>query len=128
MEFDGLIFSDDIFMDALQKNGFPPEKAAIMAINAGIDCIMLSEKRFAPVAKILLEEGEKSVEFAEKLNSSVEKIIKWKISRGILKFYLNDDSSWSVIPAEPEPLEARIQDFLPALSENIDLYRKYFMP
>ena len=27
MEFDGLIFSDDIFMDALQKNGFPPEKA-----------------------------------------------------------------------------------------------------
>ncbi len=128
MEFDGLIFSDDIFMDALQKNGFPPEKAAIMAINAGIDCIMLSEKRFAPVAKILLEEGEKSVEFAEKLNSSVEKIIKWKISRGILKFYLNDDSSWSVIPAEPEPIEARIQDFLPALSENIDLYRKYFMP
>ena len=66
-------------MDALQKNGFPPEKAAIMAINAGIDCIMLSEKRFAPVAKILLEEGEKSVEFAEKLNSSVEKIIKWKM-------------------------------------------------
>ena len=45
-----------------------------------------------------------------------------------MKFYLNDDSSWSVIPAEPEPLEARIQDFLPALSENIDLYRKYFMP
>ena len=40
--YEGLIFSDDIFMGALADNGYPPEEAAIRAVEAGIDCIMIS--------------------------------------------------------------------------------------
>lgn len=42
--YGGLIISDDIFMKALADNGFPPEKAVLMAVRAGVDVIMLSEK------------------------------------------------------------------------------------
>jgi beta-N-acetylhexosaminidase len=87
--FEGLIFSDDIFMGALQDNGFPPEDAAVQAVEAGIDVIMLSEKRFGSVAKILLEKAHLSREFSEKINRAAERVIWFKISKGLLTLEKN---------------------------------------
>ena len=53
LNYQGVIFSDDIFMGALAANNYPPEKAVVMAVEAGIDCIMVSEKRISKPVSIL---------------------------------------------------------------------------
>lgn len=82
--FEGLILSDDIFMGALRDNGFPPEKAALQAIEAGIDVIMLSEKRFGPVAQILLEYGAENPEFEAKITEACKRVVEYKIKAGLI--------------------------------------------
>lgn len=82
--YQGLIFSDDIFMGALADNGYPPEEAAIKAVEAGVDCIMISEKRFAKAGKVLYQEALKKPEFALKIDNAVMRILKYKIEAGLL--------------------------------------------
>ena len=81
--YDGLIFSDDIFMGALADNGYPPELAAIRAVEAGIDCIMISEKRFAKAGKVLYERAREDEAFARKIDAAVTRILKYKIEAGL---------------------------------------------
>ncbi len=83
--FGGLIFSDDIFMGALAENGYPPEKAVVSAIEAGIDVIMLSEKKFGNVAGILLEKSKEDPELLKKIDRAVSNVIRYKINAGILE-------------------------------------------
>ena len=87
--FKGLILSDDIFMGALAQNGYPPEKAVVSVIEAGIDVIMLSEKRFGNVAGILLEKARENPELAEKIQRAVENVVRYKIKAGILEILEN---------------------------------------
>ena len=82
-EYDGLIFSDDIFMGALADNGYPPEVAAISAVEAGIDCIMISEKRFAKAGKVLYQRALQDKDFARKIDEAVLRILKYKIEAGL---------------------------------------------
>lgn len=91
--FTGLVFSDDIFMGALAKNGYPPEKAALEAIKAGVDVIMLSEKRFGGVAGILLSKAKEDPDFAKEINRAVENVIRYKIKAGILELIEMDDGA-----------------------------------
>ena len=72
-------------MGALANNGYGPEKAAVMAIEAGIDCIMISEKRFAKAGKIIYEKAKIDSGFMAKINESVTRIIKYKVNAGIIK-------------------------------------------
>lgn len=102
LSYEGLIFSDDIFMAALEKNGYPPEKAVVMAIDAGIDCIMLSEKKFADVVKILYDKAAEDTVFADKLLKSESRVIKYKMSSMIL-FY-------NEITDKIEPLEKSVAE------------------
>ena len=81
--YDGLIFSDDIFMSALADNGYPPEIAAIRAVDAGIDCIMISEKRFAKAGKVLYQRALQDNAFARKIDEAVVRILKYKIEAGL---------------------------------------------
>ena len=82
--YQGLIFSDDIFMGALADNGYPPELAAIRAVEAGVDCIMISEKRFAKAGKVLYNRAKEDTVFEEKINQAVKRIIKYKIEAGLI--------------------------------------------
>ncbi len=82
--YEGLIFSDDIFMGALADNGYPPELAAISAVEAGIDCIMISEKRFAKAGRVLYERALQDDEFAQKIDMAVMRLLKYKIKAGLL--------------------------------------------
>ena len=82
--YKGLIFSDDIFMGALADNGYPPEIAAISAIEAGVDCIMISEKRFAKAGKVLYQRAKQDAYFEEKIDTAVMRIINYKINAGLI--------------------------------------------
>ena len=81
--FEGIIFSDDIFMGALAQNGYPPETACVKAVEAGIDCIMISEKRFLKPAMVLVEKARNDAVFASRIDESVGRILKYKIEEGI---------------------------------------------
>lgn len=81
--YEGLIFSDDIFMSALADNGYPPELAAVSAVEAGIDCIMISEKRFAKAGKVLYQKAKEEEAFARKIDIAVKRILKYKIEAGL---------------------------------------------
>lgn len=83
--YNGIIFSDDIFMGALADNGYPPEVAVVMAVDAGIDCIMISEKRFAKPARMLYQKMLDDAAFSAKIDKAVERIITYKISIGLLQ-------------------------------------------
>lgn len=81
--YQGIIFSDDIFMGALADNGFPPEKAAVLAIEAGVDCIMTSEKRFAKQARLIYKKALEDPAFASRIDQSVKRILQYKIKAGL---------------------------------------------
>lgn len=83
-KYQGIIFSDDIFMGALADNGYPPSEAAVMAIDAGVDCIMISEKRFAKAGAVLYKKAKKDSEFAGKIDRAARKIIEYKVRTGLL--------------------------------------------
>ncbi|QTQ14392.1 glycoside hydrolase family 3 protein [Treponema parvum] len=124
---EGIVVSDDIFMDALQKNGFPPEKAAVMAVKAGIDCIMISEKRFAPFAGILIRETQKDSEFRRRVDEAVKRMINWKIKKNILCVCCDEGGNYFVRAHLPESAEKRLKRFSAARSENIEIYRQEFL-
>lgn len=83
-DYQGIIFSDDIFMGALADNGYPPEVAAVRAIEAGIDCIMISEKRFAKPAAVLYKKAREDSSFADKIDAAVMRIVRYKVNAGII--------------------------------------------
>ena len=73
-------------MAALAKNGYPPEKAAVMAIEAGVDCIMISEKRIAKSAKIIYEKALEDQSFKNRIDESVQRILEYKIKTGLFDY------------------------------------------
>ena len=101
--FNGLIFSDDIFMGALSANGYPPETAAVSVIEAGIDCIMLSEKTFGSVAGVLLSKAQEDEAFAQKIEASVTRVIAYKIQAGLLAFESVEPVAEARVQAEAAP-------------------------
>lgn len=82
-KYQGIIFSDDIFMGALADNGYPPEKAALMAIDAGVDCIMISEKRFGKAARVIYKKAQKDSDFAKKIDQALLRILEYKEKAGL---------------------------------------------
>ena len=132
--FDGLVLSDDIFMAALEKNGFSPETASLAAINAGVDVIMLSEKKFSSVAHFLLDRSKIDSDFAERLRSAQKKVLRYKIGAGLLSTVQNEDGSFTVIPSSSyseESLEQtrqfRLEEFYRERENGESLYRQFFV-
>lgn len=127
--FTGLVFSDDIFMGALAKNGYPPEKAALEAIKAGVDVIMLSEKRFGSVAGILLSKAKEDPDFAKEINRAAENVIRYKIKAGILELIEMDDGAGEKSELKDSPFQKN-DEKIPSFSVEVkhdyadfDLYR-----
>ncbi|MBR5647106.1 MAG: glycoside hydrolase family 3 protein [Treponema sp.] len=94
--YDGIIFSDDIFMGALKDNGFPPETAVIKAIMAGIDVIMISEKRISVPVNLIVQLAQENPDILNRINQSVKRIISYKIKAGILSCSYNRDGSYTI--------------------------------
>lgn len=123
--FDGIIFSDDIFMAALASNGFTPEIAAIQAIEAGIDVIMLSEKRFGSVAQILLKKANEDSVFATKINEAVTHVIEYKIKSGLLRLVESfDDNHISFyLEANPQKKEFDKSEFTQSYNSGMEVLK-----
>lgn len=125
LNYQGIIFSDDIFMAALLKNGYPPEKAVVMAIEAGIDCIMISGKFISEPVSILSKKYTEDKNFAEKIDTAVNRMIKYKLQSGLLQYSLNDDGTYTVITAGNKKTKEQMQnDFIASKNENLNFIKK----
>jgi beta-N-acetylhexosaminidase len=130
--FRGLVFSDDIFMSALAGNGYPPERAVVLAVDAGVDVIMISEKRFAGPASVLIARAKQDSGFAEKIRNAAERVINFKIQYGLLRLEKDSESWHVVIPGRtgsnelPQSSAERLDLFLSAKKENTAFYKEYF--
>lgn len=126
--FEGIVFSDDIFMGALSGNGYPPEKACVQAIEAGVDCIMISEKRIAEPAKVLVMRARTDEAFSARITDAAKKMILFKLKYGILEWQREQGGkSYSISPcAQSESAEDRLVHFYDARNENRELYIENF--
>lgn len=121
--FKGIIFSDDIFMGALANNGYPPELAVVKAIEAGIDCIMISEKRIESSVEVLSKKAKADAAFAKQIDSALRRIIDYKIKCGFLTVQLGKDGKYKVEINYPE---FSAQGFEELREKNINLYTENF--
>ena len=126
--YDGIIFSDDIFMGALASNGYAPEKAVVMAVNAGVDCIMISEKRILKPAKILYKKAVENPEFKAKIEQAVRRIQRYKLNAGLLQL-ADDGKGGYVIEAVglQDDSAERLNQFNKAKQNNTEFYQEYFV-
>ena len=128
--YKGLVFSDDIFMGALADNGFPPEKAAVDALTYGVDVIMLSEKKFGSVARVILDKAKEDEAFDRRVREACKKVLEFKIKKGILNLVENEDGSFSVVKASFEKqggtVEERLEEYSRAFDEGRSIYDRNF--
>lgn len=132
LKYEGLIFSDDIFMAALIENGYKPETASRMAIEAGINCIMISEKKFGHWMKLIKKNYLENENIRKKIDDSVYRVIKLKLKYGLIKKenfsserkYADclDFSYETDLPS----VQLRTEIFNQNKNHAIDLYKKYF--
>lgn len=126
--FEGLVFSDDIFMAALEKNGWPSERAVKAAILAGVNCILMSEKRFVNEWKIVKKLYQSDAAFKTAADDSIKRVFAFKLSAGILEW---DFKARTVRPCPAKnfyagsSLEERMERFYGAKKLNQELVEKY---
>lgn len=127
LKFDGLVLSDDIFMAALANQGFDSKSAAIKAINAGVNIIMLSEKTFAQVAENLISYSQENSAFKTKLYDSIKKVIKYKIDCGILSLEKKSDGTYKInVNKNQKSISNRLNEFYEVKKMGDDFYIKNF--
>lgn len=132
--FGGIVFCDDIFMSALEQNGFDQTRAVRSAILAGVNCILMSEKRFKNEYEIIRNLYSTDEEFRGRVDDSARRIINFKIECGILKYALTENGEIVLrpgnknSPGEESLFEERMAQFYAAKDENAKLYEKYFLP
>lgn len=121
--FKGIVFSDDIFMGALALNGFPPEEAAVKALESGVNVIMVSEKRISGPAKVLIAKAEKDSDFKKLIDNSFKKVMEYKIRQNLVLFEKDENGKYTVAPVlKNETVSSRVEKFNRARKENIDIY------
>ncbi len=82
LSFDGVIMTDDLYMDAI-RNYIGDSKAAVIAAKAGNDilCCTDFEVQYPAVLKAV-EDNEIPI---SQIDESVRRILKWKIDLGLIK-------------------------------------------
>ncbi len=128
--FSGLVFSDDIFMGALSKNGFPPEDAAVKAIEAGVNVIMVSEKRISSPAKVLIKKAEEDENFKILIENSFRKVLDFKLNHNIISIEKDENGLYKINFIKQDDFDSaikkRVSDFNNARNENIEIYIENF--
>lgn len=121
--FEGLVFSDDIFMAALEKNGWPSERAVKSAILAGVNCILMSEKRFINEWKIVKKLYDSDAAFRAAADDSIRRVFAFKLKAGILEW---DYETQVVRPcSERASVQERVDRFYGAKKLNQEALEKY---
>lgn len=81
LKFDGLVFTDSMAMSAIATN-FTPERAAVMAVKAGADLVLLSPDNDAAFRGIRAAVGAGEIPM-EQITRSVERILRAKARLGL---------------------------------------------
>lgn len=132
LKYDGLIFSDDIFMAALIENGYKPETASRMAIEAGINCIMISEKKFGHWMKLIKKNYLEDENIRKKIDDSVYRVLKLKLKYGLInRENLSPERKYADcldfdIKSEMPSVKSRAEIFNQNKNYATDIYKKYF--
>ncbi len=82
LNFDGVIMTDDLSMDAI-KDYTDNEAAAVLAVQAGNDLIIASDYNVQIPAVIAAVKNEEIS--LDDINASVLRILNWKLSLGLIK-------------------------------------------
>lgn len=83
LEFNGVVITDDLVMQAITKR-YGADEAAVMAVLAGNDMLCATEYQIQYSAVLsAVKSGRMSM---EKLDASVYRILKWKTALAILTF------------------------------------------
>lgn len=82
LKFSGVILSDDLSMDAI-KEYTNNKAAAVMAVQAGNDLLIATDYDVQLPAVITAVKSHKISE--KRINESVQRILEWKLSLGIIK-------------------------------------------
>lgn len=86
----------------------------MLALEAGIDVIMLSEKRFGSVLRLILDRSQSDADFAALLDRAVERVIAAKVQAGLLTFRpATEDASMSASADTGEPSAADRLELVP---------------
>ena len=82
LKFDGLIFTDSMTMDAISKM-FSHDKAAAMAVKAGVDFVLHSPDDDAAFKGIKAAVAAGEIDAMAQINASVERILRAKARLGL---------------------------------------------
>ena len=82
--FDGIVLADDFSMGAVSALGLDPAAAAVEALNAGVDMIMVWPKNIAVVHATILEALNNGNLARERLLEAAERVIAGKIRYGLI--------------------------------------------
>jgi beta-N-acetylhexosaminidase len=82
LNFDGVIMTDDLSMDAI-KDYTSTEEAAVLAIEAGNDLLIASDFDIQIPAVLAAVKNNKIT--TDRINDSVRRILSWKLSLGLIK-------------------------------------------
>ena len=80
--FDGVVMCDDLGMDAIKKYT-GDNNAAVLAVMAGND--MLLGSNFVTYIPAVIKAVEDGVIPVERIDEAVLRVLKWKISLGLIK-------------------------------------------
>ncbi len=82
--FKGLVITDDVAMSALAESGYSPPEAAVAAISAGCDMVMVSDPDIRALSRAIAGEASRDPKFKRRLDEAVERILLVKAHVGSL--------------------------------------------
>ncbi len=89
LEFDGIIMTDEMRMNAI-RNNFGVEEAAVLALQAGVDILLYAESSSTSITAYqgVLQAIADEVISEERIDESVRRILLKKIKMGLMEEYL----------------------------------------
>ena len=74
--YSNLVFSDDLLMSALQDNGYDSVASISMAIQAGVDVLMISQKEYMPFVNQIAELCKNDENLCVNIKKSVNQFLR----------------------------------------------------
>lgn len=122
--FNGLIFSDDLLMSALQNEGKSHSEIAKKALLAGVDVLMLSSVVYNSFVDYFLTIMASDEVFAKRVRSAVQKIIRAKIMMNLVLEYETTLQRQSI--SELYNFSAQSERFTTVFAKGDALYHEYW--
>lgn len=126
--YNGLIFSDDLLMAALQENGYDSVEAISMAIKAGINVLMIAQKEYMPFIEEIVKLAENDEEMLLQIEKSAKKIVDFKVKKGLLNYSEEKIKKGKGLTDEEltQYQSEKYENFLKAYNQGKDFYQMYW--